>query len=171
MVAKELEIWAFHTTPNAYVPYGTVNRCRRKARTVAEYHELIRQRDENNRRMNEERSALAKQRQKDKADQNEKRKEEHRGSNAEREKDIRELEAIIDPVVRLEKIARHSNQSIWYFPAQFARISDGDVRRVDSQTREQLLKKIGSKRKGEWGRLGKLLDNEPHREKTPCSEQ
>lgn len=169
--ANELEIWAFHTSANSYVPYGTSNICRREAHTVAEYRDLIRNRDEKNQRLNNERSAAARLRREERARQHDRRQVAHRDSNAERQQVIKAIGAIPDAVGRLDVIARHQNRNIRYFPAQFALVSEDDIQRIEPAARKLLLMKIGSSKKGDWGRLRKLLKNEYSREKTPCSDR
>lgn len=169
--ANELEIWAFHTSANSYVPYGTSNICRREAHTVAEYRDLVRNRDEKNQRLNDERTAAAKLRREERARQHDRRQVAHRDSNSERQQVIKAIGAIPDAVGRLDVIARHPNRNIRYFPAQFAQVSSDDIQRIEPTARELLLMKIGSSKKGDWGRLRKLLKDEYSRERTPCSDQ
>ena len=168
--ANELEIWAFHTSPNNYVPYGTSNVYRLQAHTVLEYRELIRKRDEENQRMDDERTAAAKLRREERAHQNDLRLVAHQDSNSERQRVIKAIEAIPDALGRLDVIARHPNWNIRYFPAQFALISADDLQRIEPATRELLLIKIGSSKKGDWGRLRKLLKEECSEGKRPCSD-
>ena len=168
--ANELEIWAFHTSPNSYVPYGTSNVYRLQAHTASEYRDLIRKRDEVNQRMVDERTAAAKLRREERARQHERRQVAHRDLNTERQQVIKAIEAIPDAVGRLDVIARHPNRNIRYFPAQFALISVDDLQRIEPAVCELLLMKIGSSKKGDWMRLRKLLKGEYSREETPCSD-
>lgn len=66
-LSDELRIWAFHTTKNPYVPFGTRNNEREVAQTVADYYRLRNERQFKVNEIEHLRSEQAKLRKKERA--------------------------------------------------------------------------------------------------------
>lgn len=157
-LASELQIWAFHTTKNPYVPFGTRNRAREKAGSVAEYHRLIYERQAEVGKSEFLRTELANSRKQGRAISHSARIDAHNISNQKRSEKINALACIADSVKRLEEIARDSEHPPFYYPENFADIELSTLNTLNPVLRKALAEKLSCAPKGKWKTLRQMLE-------------
>ena len=153
-LSEEMIQWAFHTTKNPYVPFGTYNRCRYAAHSVSDYLKLNTARlaakyDAHTRR-SEKAMELAAKRAADHADcmrlqqERKQRRAEHLGRVAR-----------LDPIQRIEDLLVRRDCAPDYYPREWANIAAAKALRIEQQI--DLVERLTHAKRGPWKALKKTL--------------
>lgn len=155
-LAEEMRIWAFHTTKNPYVPFGTYRAMRGVARSVTDYYRLTHERRATVAEAERLRSEQAKHRKEERAIAHGARIEAHEKAIVSRNARVEAL-ARIDPVRRLETIARDSEHPPYYYPEKFAQVDRRALSVLGPVLLATLAERLSRAPKGKWRNLRQLL--------------
>lgn len=156
-LASELEVWAFHTTNNSYVPYGVSRGCTAGARSIEEYNRLIQERNCRNG------AILARQREfsellrRIRSEAHQHRLAKQRQAKELRDSTILSLLEINEPIKRAEVIAMDQRFPIWYFPDDFADIVEEEIRQLSPELLALLKNKLARANRGKWSDLRRMV--------------
>lgn len=149
----EMEIWAFHTTNNGYIPFGTINRCRYEAESVSDYHRLLVERDE---RIETSKQEALKRRQKIKQERaalHEGRMKLQRARSKQRAELIERIASIEDSLERLRQIAEIVDFPPYAMPTSFADIGHSSIVQLGYPATYLLMKRLRNSPRGKWRQL------------------
>jgi hypothetical protein len=152
-LAKEMEIWAFHTARNPYIPYGCRDRENYRYLSVAEYHRQKTDRAIRHSVTEHEQQEAAKNRRIASKDLHATRMKHQHDDRLLRKQQIAELEAQTNPIERLSAIARNPEHAPYYFPETFAAFPPEAFARIDPAVRAILIERLQSAPKGQWRHL------------------
>jgi hypothetical protein len=155
-LAEELRIWAFHTTKNPYVPFGTRGAMRGVARSVAEYYRLTHERREQVAEAERLRSERAKRRKEARAIAHAARTEAHKVATSGRDALVESL-ARIDPARRLETIARDREHPPYYYPEVFAEVDRTVLDALEPGFLVTLAERLSRAPRGKWRNLRRMI--------------
>jgi hypothetical protein len=155
-VAEELAAWAFHTTRNPYVPFGTQNVIRASASSIAEF-----------RRRTHERLMHVTADEDARGDEAAKRKEERRLAHEQRSEqhheEIRQRAAELDALLslsaaqRLRHIADDLSRSPYFYPEAWAVVSADEVAELGVDVVKRLQARLVRPPRGPWRDLARCL--------------
>jgi len=150
------EEWAFQNAKNNYVPFGTVNQFRRRARSVKDYHRLCSERSKQVRCQEELRRQKKEIRVKNKAVKYERQKADQLKVSNERKFVIERMNNI-DAIQRLVEIANDNDHPPYFYPEEYADISKDQLKKLPVSTKMLILEKLSKPPKGKWKKLVRKL--------------
>ena len=157
-LAYELRIWAFHTTNNPYIPFGSYGWARDRARSVAEYYRLTRERQAEVAKAEHLRSDQALQRKRKRAIEHSDRIAAQLRAKISRDNLIDVLARIADPAKRLEAIASDCEHPPYYYPEEFAKVDSGVLSLLEQEVLSSLAGKLSRAPKGAWRKVRSMLE-------------
>lgn len=155
-LAEELRAWAFHTTKNPYVPFGTYGAMRRVAHSVADYYRLTHERRAKVAGDERLRSERAKERKAHRAISHVSRLKAHEMVVRKRAARVASI-AHVDPTERLEAIARDDEHPPYYYPEEFANVDRKVLGSMDPVLLTKLASKLARAPRGKWRNLRRRL--------------
>jgi hypothetical protein len=156
-LAEELLAWAFHSTKNPYVPFGTRGVMRDVANSVSAYRRLTRERNAQTAAAEQQRTEEAKRRKEARAADHGARIADHDKDNAERQARIELLSRITDPIERLEAVANDMETPPYIYPEEWADVVPADLGRLNPATLSALAERLTRTPKGRWRNLRRML--------------
>lgn len=149
-LSQELTVWAFHTSTNPYVPFGTSNSSRGAAHTVDEYQRLESERAARRSNLKDKAQAEAKERRAMRESAHRRRVVGHEIENEKRNRHINEL-LRMPAVDRLMQICAMQDHPPGYFPIEVIELSV--VEQLSPEQRDALLVWLRRAPRGPWRRL------------------
>ncbi len=156
-LADELRIWAFHTTNNPYVPFGTRNQARSTAKSVSEYYRLQHERQAEVTNHEHQQKEQAKKNVEGRANRHKQRLEEHKNENEERRVLINGVIQLKDSIQRLIAILKDDKHPPYYYPEKFAEIDKNSLSGLPVEISEKLVQRLSRAPKGKWRDLRGML--------------
>jgi hypothetical protein len=165
ILAAETAGWAFRSTNNPYIPFGTAGRYRNVATSVDEYHKLV-SASEHRQNQVEEKELIKKNERRAEAD----RRHQIRTQKQKENCDLRNLylsslktESVTE---MLTIIANDSERSPYFYPEKF--IDDGRdiLDELNIDLKQTLLKKLQYPPRGKWRQLAVRLRHDLSRGRT-----
>lgn len=153
-LAREMTHWAFHTTKNPYVPFGTYNHCREAARSVSDYLTLNTTRLATNDDADTKRSEKAKELAAKRAADHEDRmglQHERKQSRSEHLSRV----ARLDPRQRIEDLLVRRDCAPDYYPREWANIDAAMGLSMAQQI--ELVGRLTHAQRGPWKMLKRAL--------------
>ena len=149
-LAKELTIWAFHTSNNPYIPFGSSRHESLHVEALAEHERRDAQRWAEHYAVNEQRHQERLRRVAERAQVHETERRVHASCNAERKELIAHL-GELDDMERLARIAAINTHSVAAFPESWAMVSA--AKQLPSETKQALCRRLQRAPKGPWREL------------------
>ena len=149
-LSRELTVWAFHTTSNSYVPYGTVNSSRDVARTTEEYTRLEAGRTARRENLHERAQAEALARREARSLAHFERVSGHAIGNADRARRIALL-LVQPPVDRLVHLCQNQDLSPGFFPPEV--VVTAAIGQLTADQQKSLLEWLRHAPRGPWRRV------------------
>ena len=149
-LAKELTIWAFHTSTNSYIPFGSSRHEGLHVEALAEHEQKQAQRWAKHYAVNEQRHQERLRRVAERAQVHETERRVHASCNAERKELIAHL-GELDDMERLARIAAINTHSVAAFPESWAMVSA--AKQLPSETKQALCRRLQRAPKGPWREL------------------
>lgn len=151
-----LEEWAFQNAKNCYVPFGSCGKFRDCAKSVEDYHRLAS--DWNDKIFQQKFAKQGKEEatRKTKAEQYDKQHKRQLEISKKR-REIIETLVDLEPIQRMTVIASDSEHPPYFYPAEFACLSEDQVREIPYNIKKLLLKKLKTPPGGNWKKLMKML--------------
>lgn len=146
-LSRELAVWAFHTTSNSYVPFGTANSSRDVARTTEEYTRLEANRTARRENLHERAQAQALVRREARSSANFERVSGHASANAERARRVALLLAQ-PPVDRLVHLCRNQDLPPGFFPPEV--VDAAAIGQLTADEQKSLLEWLRHAPRGPW---------------------
>ena len=155
-LAQELRIWAFHTSTNSYIPFGSSRHESLHVESLAEHEQKQAQRWAEHYAVNEQRHQERLQRVAERAQAHESERRVHTSRNAQREELIADLRQL-DDIERLARIAFISTHPVAAFPEEWA--STSVAKKLPEVTKRALLRRLQRAPKGPWRELDKAMES------------
>ena len=149
-LAKELTIWAFHTSNNPYIPFGSSRHESLHVEALAEHERRDAQRWAEHYAVNEQRHQERLRRVAERAQVHESERRVHASRNAQREELIADLSQL-DDIERLARIAFISTHPVAAFPEAWAVVSA--AKQLPAETKQALCRRLQRAPKGPWREL------------------
>jgi hypothetical protein len=154
-LARELTIWAFHTSQNPYIPFGTDNAERSIAASVVDYHRMRSERESAATAAEMQLRTQREQRLAERASTHVRARELHAQKNERRA----ELLATLEKLGASERLARlaaaDADLPVAAFPTSWASIPA--ALRLSKHVRLELLSRLARAPKGPWQALAAAL--------------
>lgn len=153
-LARELSIWAFHTSRNPYIPFGSDNAERETAASVIAYHRMRSEREKAVVAADKQQRMQRSQRLAERATTHTKARELHAQQNERRA----ELLVVLEKLAASERLARIAGATelpIAAFPASWASIPAAE--HLAKDTRLELRRRLARAPKGPWQALAAAL--------------
>lgn len=149
-LSQELTVWAFHTSTNPYVPFGTSNSSRGTAHTVDEYQRLESERAARGDSLQNKAQAEARERRAMRESAHRRRVAGHEVENEKRTRHISEL-LKMSSVDRLMQLCATQDRPPGYFPVEVIELSAVEL--LSLEQRGALLVWLCRAPRGPWRRL------------------
>ena len=149
-LGKELTIWAFHTSTNPYIPFGSSRHESLHVESLAEHEQRQAQRWAEHYAVNEQRHQERLRRVAERAQVHESERRAHAERNAQRGELIAHLRAL-DDMERLARIAFISTHPVAAFPEAWAVVSA--AKQLPAETKQALCRRLQRAPKGPWREL------------------
>ena len=146
-LAQELRIWAFHTSTNSYIPFGSSRHEGLHVVSLAEHEQKQAQRWAEHYAVNEQRHQERLRRVAERAQVHESERRIHAGRNAQREELIAHLDGL-DDMERLARIAAINTYPVAAFPEAWAMVSA--AKQLPAETKQALCRRLQRAPKGPW---------------------
>lgn len=153
-LAQELRIWAFHTSTNSYIPFGSSRHDSSHVESLAEHEQKEAQRWAEQYAVNKQRHEARLRRMAERAKLHESERRVHASRNAERQKLLAQLSELSE-LERLERIVLASAFPIAAFPAEWA--STSAAKELPALTRQALIRRLQRAPKGPWKKVLEAL--------------
>ena len=149
-LAQELRIWAFHTSTNSYIPFGSSRHESLHVESLAEHEQKQAQRWAEHYAVNEQRHQERLRRVAERAQVHESERRLHAGRNAQREELIAHLDEL-DDMERLARIAAINTHPVGAFPDEWASVAA--AKHLPAETKLSLCRRLQRAPKGPWREL------------------
>ena len=149
-LGKELTIWAFHTSTNSYIPFGSSRHESSHVESLAEHEQKQAQRWAEHYAVNEQRHWERLRRVAERAQVHESERRVHASRNAQREELIADLSQL-DDIERLARIAAIHTHPVAAFPEAWAMVSA--AKQLSAETKQALCRRLQRAPKGPWREL------------------
>ena len=149
-LAKELTIWAFHTSTNPYIPFGSSRHESSHVESLAENEQRQAQSWAEHYAVNEQRHQERLRRVAERAQVHESERRLHAGRNAQREELIAHL-GELDGMERLARIAAMNARPVAAFPEAWALVPA--AKQLPAETKQALCRRLQRAPKGPWREL------------------
>ena len=149
-LAQELRIWAFHTSTNPYIPFGSSRHESLHVESLAEHEQKQARRWAKHYAVNEQRHQERLRRVAERAQVHESERRLHAGRNAQREELIADLRQL-DDIERLARIAAINTHPVAAFPEAWAMVSA--AKQLPAETKQALCRRLQRAPKGPWREL------------------
>jgi hypothetical protein len=153
-LGKELTIWAFHTSTNSYIPFGSSRHESSQLESLVENEQRQAQRWAEHYAVNEQRHQERLRRVAERAQVHESERRLHAGRNAQREELIAQLREL-DEAERLARVAFSAMYPVGAFPEEWANASAAKA--LPEVTKRALLRRLQRAPKGPWQEVAKAL--------------
>lgn len=155
-LGEELRAWAFHTAGNPYVPFGTQNPHRYRARSLKEYYALRAARAAKVEREERERGERAKLARRERAAGHRQRMRAQRGQSQRRRALLRQLQELKQTGC-LEVVAADTQHPPYFYPDAWAVTDRAQIAALNPQLRERLRERLKYPPRGPWRIMARLL--------------
>ena len=149
-LAKELTIWAFHTSTNSYIPFGSSRHESSQLESLVENEQRQAQRWAEHYAVNEQRHQERLRRVAERAQVHESERRVHASRNAQREELIADLSQL-DDIERLARIAAINTHPVAAFPEAWASVAA--AKHLPAETKQALCRRHERAPKGLWREL------------------
>ena len=156
-LGKELTIWAFHTSTNSYIPFGSSRHESSHVESLAEHEQKQAQRWAEHYAVNEQRHQERLRRVAERAQVHESERRLHAWRNAQREELIAHLDGL-DDMERLARIAAMNTHPVAAFPEAWAVVSA--AKQLPAETKQSLCRRLLRAPEGPWRELLMTLREE-----------